>query len=308
MSVLVIAEHDHNELKSTTVSAVAAAKLCGNSVDILVMGYQCENIAKIAATLKGVSQVLLADSQSLQYGLAENATEQVLSISAGYSHILAPATTFGKSVLPRVAARLDVEFVSEVIEIVSVDTFKRAIYAGNAIATVKSIDPIKVLTIRPTVFLPEEGTGEAIIKSIETVLDTKKSTYLSREIEKSGRPDLTIAKTIVAGGQGVNSIEDFKLVEALADKLGGAVGASRAAVDAGYVKNDLQIGQTGKIVAPDLYFAVGISGAIQHIAGIKDAGTIVAINQDPDAPIFSVADYGLIGDLHTILPELIEML
>ncbi len=308
MSVLVIAEHDNNELKVSTASTVSAAKLCGDSVDILVMGYQCEEIAKKAATISGVDKVLLADAQLLQYGLAENATEQILSVSSGYSHILAPTTTFGKSVLPRVAARLDVEFVSEVIQVVCADTFKRTVFAGNAIATVKSSDPIKVLTIRPTVFPPEERVGNAIITNITVVSDTEKSTFLSRDVQKTGRPDLTAAKTIVAGGQGINSVEDFKLVETLADQLGGAVGASRAAVDAGYVKNDLQIGQTGKIVAPDLYFAIGISGAIQHIAGIKDARIIVAINQDPDAPIFNVANYGLIGDLHTILPELIENL
>lgn len=309
MSVLVIAEHNNSELHATTASAVVAAKQCGTPVDILVAGYQCEAVAKAAAEINGVSKVLLADSPALQYGLAENAANQILSVASSYSHIIAPTSTLGKGVLPRVAARLDVEFISEVIRIISEDTFQRPVYAGNAIATVQSLDRIKVLTIRPVAFsVQEEAAGNAPIENLPPVSDTKKTVYLSRKIEKTNRPDLTVAKTIVAGGQGVNSAEDFKLLEVLADKLGGAIGASRAAVDAGYAGNDLQIGQTGKIVAPDLYFAIGISGTIQHVAGIKDAKIIVAINQDIDAPIFSVADYGLVGDLHVILPELIEKL
>lgn len=308
MSILVIAEHDNSELKISTACTVIAAAQCGGSVDVLVMGYQCETVAQAAAGIKGVSRVLLADAPSLQYGLAENAAEQVLAVASAYSHILAPATAFGKGVLPRVAARLDCSQVSEITRVVSQDTFERPIYAGNAIATVQSSDPVKVLTVRTSAFPAADHGGNAIIENITPVQDTGKSVYVSREIDRTGRPDLANAKMIVAGGQGVGSAENFKLLAALADMLGAAIGASRAAVDAGFVKNDLQIGQTGKIVAPELYFAIGISGAIQHVAGIKDAKTIVAINQDPDAPIFLVADYGIVGDLHELLPRLMDEL
>ena len=312
MSILVIAEHDNSELKISTASAVTAATQCGSGVDILVMGYQCENMARAAAAINGVTRVMLADAPSLQYGLAENAAEQILSLVSGYSHIMAPATVFGKGVLPRVAARLDVAQISEITRVVSADTFERPIYAGNAIATVCSSDPVKVLTVRTTAFLPatigRDGGDLAAVEKVPAVADSGKLAYVSRKIDRSGRPDLTAAKIIVAGGQGIGSAENFKLLEVLADRLGAAIGASRAAVDAGFVKNDLQIGQTGKIVAPELYFAIGISGAIQHVAGVRDAQTIVAINQDPDAPIFLAADYGIVGDLHELLPQLIDQL
>jgi electron transfer flavoprotein alpha subunit len=308
MSTLVIAEHDNSRLKTATACAVTAARQCGMPVDILVMGYQCEPVARAAAQISGVARVLVADAPSLQHGLAENAVEQVLSVASAYTHILAPTTTFGKGVMPRVAARLDVELVSEVISVVSNETFVRPVYAGNAIATVQSSDPVKVLTVRPTAFSATDMDGAATIENISAVADTGKAIYLSRDVDRTGRPDLADARVIVAGGQGVGSAENFRLLDVLADRLGAAIGASRAAVDAGYVKNDLQIGQTGKIVAPELYFAIGISGAIQHVAGIKDAKTIVAINQDPDAPIFLVADYGLVGDLHEIVPALTDLL
>ncbi|MDL2284008.1 FAD-binding protein [Oxalobacter sp. OttesenSCG-928-P03] len=308
MSILVIAEHNNRELRASTASAVAAASQCGGMVDILVTGYQCGEVAKAAAGIRGVSRILLADGPSLQYGLAENTAEQVLAAASAYTHILAPATTFGKGVLPRVAARLDVEMISEVVGIISSDTFERPVYAGNAIATVQSSDPVKVLSIRPTAFAAVAQDGNAVIENIPAVADTGKAVYVSREVDRTGRPDLSDARVIVAGGQGIGSADNFRLLEALADRLGAAIGASRAAVDAGFVKNDLQIGQTGKIVAPELYFAVGISGAIQHVAGIKDSRTIVAINQDPDAPIFLVADYGVVGDLHELVPQLIDEL
>lgn len=308
MSILVIAEHDNSELKVSTASTVTAALQCGSPVDILVMGFQCEAVAKAAAQISGVDRVLLADGPSLQYGLAENAAEQVLSLSPSYTHILAPATTFGKGVMPRVAARLDVELVSEVIQVFSADTFSRPVYAGNAVATIRSSDPVKVVTVRPTAFAAADREGRAVVEIIPAVPDTGKAVYLSREVDKTGRPDLADARVIVAGGQGVGSGENFRLLEVLADQLGAAIGASRAAVDAGYAKNDLQIGQTGKIVAPELYFAIGISGAIQHVAGIKDAKTIVAINQDPDAPIFLIANYGVVGDLRELVPQLTDLL
>ncbi|MCM1512616.1 MAG: FAD-binding protein [Oxalobacter formigenes] len=308
MPILVIAEHDNRQLKTVTASAVTAAMQCGSPVEVLVMGYECESVAREAAQIGGVSRVLLADSLSLKDGIAENAAEQILAVAAPYSHVLACATAPGRGALPRVAARLDVELVSEVIQVVSPDTFKRPVYAGNAIATVKSSDSVKILTIRPTTFMPAGRQDGAAIEPVDTVTDIGKAVCLSRQIERTGRPDLADAKVIVAGGQGVGSAENFRLLEAFADRLGAAVGASRAAVDAGYANNDLQIGQTGKIVAPELYFAIGISGAIQHVAGIKDAKTIVAINQDPEAPIFLVSDYGLVGDWQEVVPELMEKL
>lgn len=309
MPILVIAEHDNHQLKAVTANAVTAAIRCGCPVDVLVMGYECESVAREAAQIGGVSRVLLADFPSLKEGIAENIAAQILAVAAPYSHILACAAALGRGALPRVAARLDVELISEVIQVVSPDTFKRPVYAGNAIATVQSSDAVKILTIRPTAFVPAgRQDKEAVIEPVGAVADTGKAVCLSRQIERSGRPDLADAKVIVAGGQGIGSAGNFRLLEAFADRLGAAVGASRAAVDAGYVKNDLQIGQTGKIVAPELYFAIGISGAIQHVAGIKDAKTIVAINQDPDAPIFLVADYGLVGDWQEIVSELMDKL
>ena len=308
MSILVIAEHDNSELKFSTACVVTAALQCGGPVDVLVAGHHCGSVTEMAVQISGVARVLVADAPSLEYGLAENTAEQVLSIASGYTHILAATTAFGKGVMPRVAARLDVELVSEVIQIVSGDTFSRPVYAGNAIATVCSADPVKILTVRPTAFAAAGRTGVAMTEHIQPVADGGKVIFVSREVDKTGRPDLADARIIVAGGQGVGSTENFRQLEKLADQLGAAIGASRAAVDAGYVKNDLQIGQTGKIVAPELYIAIGISGAIQHVAGIKDAGTIVAINQDTDAPIFLVADYGLVGDLNEIVPQLMDLL
>lgn len=309
MSILVIAEHDNRSLKNSTLNAVSAALLCGQDVHLLVAGYQCRNAADEAAKISGVSKVLMADAVSLDHALPENVAEQVLAIASGYSHILAPATSFGKAFMPRVAARLDVEQISEITRVVSENTFERPIYAGNAIATVQSGDPVKVVTVRTTAFAPaEKMNGTAPVESIAAVAGSGKSSYVSSQTDQSSRPELSSAKIVVAGGQGVGSAENFRLIEQLADKLGAAIGASRAAVDAGYVSNDLQVGQTGKIVAPDLYIAVGISGAIQHVAGIKDSKTIVAINQDPDAPIFLTADYGIVGDLNELVPQLIAAL
>ncbi len=309
MSILVIAEHDNRSLKNSTLNTVSAAQACGQDVHVLVAGSQCRPAADMAAGIAGVSKVLMADASALEHGLPEDVAAQVLAIAAGYSHILAPATSFGKAFMPRVAARLGVEQVSEVIRVVSEDTFERPIYAGNAIATVQSGDAVKVLTVRTTAF-PTAGKGDsaAPVETIGAVSGNGRTDYLSSRTDSSTRPELSSAKIVVAGGQGVGSADNFRLIEALADKLGAAIGASRAAVDAGYVSNDLQVGQTGKIVAPDLYIAIGISGAIQHVAGIKDARTIVAINQDPDAPIFLTADYGIVGDLNELVPQLIAAL
>lgn len=309
MSILVIAEHDNQSLKNSTLNAVSAALSCGQDVHLLVAGYQCKTVADELAKVSGISKVLLADAASLEHALPENMAEQVLAISGNYTHILAPATSSGKAFMPRVAARLGVEQISEITRVVSEDTFERPIYAGNAIATVQSEDSVKVMTVRTTAFAPaEKGEVVAVIETISAVADSGKSSYLSSQTDKTSRPELSSAKIVVSGGQGVGSAENFKLVEQLADKLGAAVGASRAAVDAGYIANDLQVGQTGKIVAPDLYIAIGISGAIQHVAGIKDSRTIVAINQDPDAPIFLTADYGIVGDLNELVPQLIAAL
>ena len=308
MPILVIAEHDNHSLKSVTSSAISAALACGQDVHLLVAGYQCRQAADEAATIAGVAKVLLADAASLEHGLPENTAEQILSVASTYSHLVAPATSFGKAVMPRVAAKLDVEQISEVTKVISADSFERPIYAGNAIATVRSFDPIKVITVRTTAFAPAEKGNSAPIETVAAVSGSNKSVYQSRRTDKSSRPELSSAKIVVAGGQGVGSAENFRLLEQLADKLGAAIGASRAAVDAGYVANDLQVGQTGKIVAPDLYIAIGISGAIQHVAGIKDAKTIVAINQDPDAPIFLSADYGIVGDLNELVPQLVAAL
>ncbi len=310
MTALVIAEHDNASLKASTLNTVTAAAQCGSDVHVLVAGHQCDAAAAAAAQIAGVSKVLVADAAAFANGLAENVAAQALAIAKNYSHVLAPATAYGKNILPRVAASLDVGQISEITKVDAPDTFERPIYAGNAIATVQSIDPIKVITVRTTGFdaAVAGAGGSAAIEKLDVVSDNGTSAFVSRELAKSDRPELTAAKVIVSGGRGMGSGENFKLLEPLADKLGAAMGASRAAVDAGYVPNDWQVGQTGKIVAPQLYIAVGISGAIQHLAGMKDSKTIVAINKDPEAPIFSVADYGLVGDLFEAVPALIKEL
>ncbi len=310
MAALVIAEHDNQSLKAATFNAVAAALQCSPEVDVLVAGSGADAAASAAAQIAGVRKVIQVDAPSLADQLAEPLAAQILSITNGYSHILAPATANGKNVLPRVAAKLDVAQLSDITKVVSPDTFERPIYAGNAIATVQSGDPVKVITVRTTGFDPVAATGgsAAVEKAVANEV-TGKSSFVGRELTKSDRPELTAAKIIVSGGRGLGSGEKYQeIVVPLADKLGAALGASRAAVDAGYVPNDYQVGQTGKIVAPQLYIAVGISGAIQHLAGMKDSKVIVAINKDPEAPIFSVADYGLVADLNTAVPELTNLL
>ena len=304
MSTLVIAEHDNTVLKGSTFNTVTAAAQCGGDIHILVAGQDAGTVAEAAANIAGVSKVLLADAPQFAAGLAENVAEQVVAVASNYTHILCPATAYGKNILPRVAARLDVAQISEITRVVAPDTFERPIYAGNAIATVQSSDPVKVITVRTTGFDAAPQNGHAQVESITPVGDTGSSSFVSREVMKSTRPELTAAKVIVSGGRGMGSGEAFKILEPLADKLGAAMGASRAAVDAGFVPNDWQVGQTGKVVAPQLYIAVGISGAIQHLAGMKDSKTIVAINNDPEAPIFQVADYGIVGDLFDIVPQL----
>ena len=308
MAALVIAEHDNASLKASTLNTVTAAVQCSNEVHILIAGHDCAAAGAAAAQIAGVTKVLIAEGAQFADGLAENIAEQALAIATNYTHVLAPATAYGKNILPRVAARLDVGQISEITKVDSPDTFERPIYAGNAIATVQSIDAIKVITVRATGFDAAATGGSAAIEKITAVADSGKSAFVSRELAKSDRPELTAAKIIVSGGRGMGSAENFKILEPLADKLGAAMGASRAAVDAGYVPNDWQVGQTGKIVAPQLYIAVGISGAIQHLAGMKDSKTIVAINKDPEAPIFSVADYGLVGDLFEAIPALVQEL
>ena len=308
MGALVIAEHNNHAIRGGTLNAVTAALKCSPDVTVLVAGGGCAEAGAAAAAIAGVSKVLLVDAPHLAEQLAEALAEQVLAVAGGYTHILAPATAFGKNVTPRVAARLDVAQISDVTMVESADTFQRPIYAGNAIATVQSIDAIKVITVRATGFDAAALGGSAAIEKITAVADSGKSAFISRELAKSDRPELTAAKVIVSGGRGIGSAENFKILEPLADKLGAAMGASRAAVDAGYVPNDWQVGQTGKIVAPQLYIAVGISGAIQHLAGMKDSKTIVAINKDAEAPIFSVADYGLVGDLFEAIPALVKEL
>ncbi|QVQ28911.1 FAD-binding protein [Achromobacter deleyi] len=305
MTVLVIAEHDKQALNGATLNAIAAAARLGMPVHVLVAGGEAQAVAAAAARVAGVQQVLLAQAPQLADGLAENLAAQVVAVSAGYSHLFVAATAHGKSVAPRIAALLDVEQVSDVIDVLAPDTFKRPIYAGNAIATVKSGYPVVVATIRPTAFdaVSAEG-GSAPVVAVEAVGDAGLSRFVSREIAVSERPDLGSARAVVSGGRGLASADNFKLLDPLAEKLGAALGASRAAVDAGYAPNDWQVGQTGKIVAPGLYVAVGISGAIQHLAGMKDSKVIVAINKDGDAPIFGVADYGLVGDLFEAVPAL----
>jgi electron transfer flavoprotein alpha subunit len=308
MAALVIAEHDNATLKGSTLHTITAALACGGDVHVLVAGANCGAAAEAASKISGVAKVLVADAPHLGEGLAENIAEQVLAIAGNYSHILAPATAYGKNIAPRVAARLDVAQISEITKVDAPDTFERPIYAGNAIATVQSTDTVKVITVRGTGFDAAGTGGSAAVETIAAVADAGKSAFVKREVAKSDRPELTAAKVIVSGGRGMGSSENFKILEPLADKLNAAMGASRAAVDAGFVPNDWQVGQTGKIVAPQLYIAVGISGAIQHLAGMKDSKTIVAINKDPEAPIFSVADYGIVGDLFDVVPQLVTEL
>jgi electron transfer flavoprotein alpha subunit len=306
MSVLVIAEHDHGALKGATLNTITAALQCNSQVHVLVAGANAAGAAQAAAQVPGVAKVLLADAPDLAEQLAENVAAQVLAIAGNYSHLLFPATAHGKNVAPRVAALLDVAQISDAMKVISPDTFERPIYAGNAIATVQSLDAIKVVTVRTTGFDAAAASGgSAAVESVAAVADSGLSTFLGSEIAKLDRPELTAAKIIVSGGRALGSNDKFnQVLMPLADKLGAALGASRAAVDAGYAPNDWQVGQTGKIVAPQLYFAVGISGAIQHLAGMKDSKVIVAINKDPEAPIFSVADYGLEADLFVAVPEL----
>ena len=310
MTVLVIAEHDNASIKGATLNTVTAAAACGGDVHILVAGHNAGAAAQAAAQIAGVAKVIHADAAGLEHGLAENVAAQVLAIASNYSHILFPATAGGKNVAPRVAAKLDVAQISDITKVVSADTFERPIYAGNAIATVQSADSVKVITVRTTGFDAAAATGgSAAVETAAATADNGKSSFVGSEIAKSDRPELTAAKIIVSGGRALGSSEKFnEVITPLADKLGAAIGASRAAVDAGYAPNDLQVGQTGKIVAPQLYVAAGISGAIQHLAGMKDSKVIVAINKDPEAPIFSVADYGLEADLFTAVPELAKAL
>lgn len=309
MTALVIAEHDNASIKGATLNTVTAAAQCGGEVHVLVAGHTAAAAAAAAAQIAGVTTVIHADCEGLAHGLAENMAAQVLVVASNYSHILFPATASGKNVAPRVAAKLDVAQISDITKVISADTFERPIYAGNAIATVQSGDAIKVITVRTTGFDAAGQGGSAAVQIVAAASGNGKSAYVGSEIAKSDRPELTAAKIIVSGGRALGSSEKFnEVMTPLADKLGAAIGASRAAVDAGYAPNDLQVGQTGKIVAPQLYIACGISGAIQHLAGMKDSKVIVAINKDPEAPIFSVADYGLEADLFSAVPELIEKL
>ncbi|MEH6528422.1 MAG: FAD-binding protein [Porticoccus sp.] len=305
MSILVIAEHDNSSLKPATLNTVTAAQSIGGDIDLLIAGADCGGAANEAAKISGVGRVLVADNPAYGHRLAENIAPLIAEVGGSYSHILAPATTTGKNIIPRVAALLDVQAISDISSVESADTFKRPIYAGNIIATVQSSDSIKVLTVRTTAFdaVSAEG-GAASVEALTSVHDSGNSSFIGEELAVSERPELTSARVVVSGGRGMASSDNFQLLEKLADKLGGAVGASRAAVDAGFVPNDMQVGQTGKIVAPDLYIAVGISGAIQHLAGMKDSKVIVAINKDEEAPIFQVADYGLVADLFDVVPEL----
>ena len=305
MSILVIAEHDNSELKPATLNTVAAAAGIGGEIHVLVAGEGCGGVAEAAAKITGVGKVLVADAPEYAHQLAENTARLIVGLADGYSHVLAPHTTSGKNILPRAAALLDVQQVSDITAVVSDDTFERPIYAGNGIATVQSGDAKKMITVRITAFEPAEAEGgSAATESVASAGDTGLTSFVGAEIAKSERPELTSARIIISGGRGMASGENFAMLERIADKLGAAVGASRAAVDAGYVPNDYQVGQTGKIVAPDLYIAVGLSGAIQHLAGMKDSKVIVAINKDEEAPIFQVADYGIVGDLFKVVPEL----
>ncbi len=305
MPVLVIADHENNALRPATLNTVTAAAAIDSDVHVLVAGTDCTGAADEAAKITGVSKVLKADDACLNHLIAENIAPVIVSVADAYSHILAPASTFGKNVMPRAAALLDTQQISDIIKVIDADTFERPVYAGNAIATVKSSDAKKVITVRGTAFdaANAEG-GSASIEDVGGVSDSGLTSFVGQELSESDRPELTAAKIVISGGRGVGSAENFALIEKLADKLGAAVGASRAAVDAGYVPNDYQVGQTGKVVAPELYIAIGISGAIQHLAGMKESKVIVAINKDEEAPIFNIADYGLVGDLFEVIPEL----
>src|ERR1700674_2506224 len=305
MVVLVVAEHDNQILKGVTLNTVTAAARLGSDIHILVAGHHCRAVAEQAAKVAGVAKVRVVDAEHYAHPLAENLAPLVVKLAPGYSHLLAPATTSGKNLMPRVAALLDVAQISEIVAVESADTFVRPIYAGNVLATVRSTDPVKVITVRGTGFGPaaSEG-GSATIDAVEAAGKTDASRFVSQQLTKSERPELSAARLVISGGRGMGSGDNFKLLEEVADQLGAAVGASRAAVDAGFVPNDYQVGQTGKVIAPELYIAVGISGAIQHLAGMKDSKVIVAINKDEEAPIFQIADYGLVGDLFKILPEL----
>ena len=304
MSILIVAEHDNNDLNAATLNAVTAANAIGGDIHILVAGHGCVTVAEQASAVAGVSKVLLADASAYEHALAENVSLLIAQIGSEYGHILATATSNAKNIMPRAAALLDSQAISDISAVIDGDTFKRPIYAGNVIATVKSSDAIKVITVRGTAFdaASSEG-GSASIDTLMEAHDAEKSSFTSEEVAKSDRPELTAADVVISGGRGMGNGENFGLLNGIADKLGAAIGASRAAVDAGFVPNDMQVGQTGKIVAPDLYIAVGISGAIQHLAGMKDSKVIVAINKDEEAPIFSVADYGLVADLFDALPE-----
>ncbi len=305
MSILVLAEHDNSSISSSTLNTITAASKLGDDIHLLIAGANCDGAAQAGTQISGLTKVIKADADHLSHPLAEEIAPIIVDLASKYSHILAPATTFGKNILPRAASLLDVAQISDIISIESDDTFKRPVYAGNAIATVKSNDSIKLITVRTTAFdAAETSGGNASIEEYTNATPSNLSSFVGHELSKSERPELTSAKIVVSGGRGVGSKENFAIIEKLADKLGAAIGASRAAVDAGYVPNDYQVGQTGKVVAPDLYIAVGISGAIQHLAGMKDSKIIVAINKDEDAPIFSVADYGLVADLFDAVPEM----
>ena len=305
MSILVIAEHDNSELKVATLNTVAAGIEIGGDIDVLIAGSDCDAVAESASQIPGVSKVLVANKECYKDALAENIGNLVVELAEGYTHIISPATTSGKNFMPRVAAKLDVSQVSDISAVISEDTFERPIYAGNCIATVQSTDSVKVITVRTTGFdACEASGGSATITSIDNDTNAGISSFVKEEIAESDRPELTAADVVISGGRGMQNGDNFSLLNGIADKLGAAIGASRAAVDSGFVPNDMQVGQTGKIVAPDLYIAVGISGAIQHLAGMKDSKVIVAINKDEEAPIFQVADYGLVADLFDALPEL----
>lgn len=304
MKALVVAEHEYGELKPETAKTLSAAHKVGADIDVLLVGENLNDAAEQASKLSGVSRVLVADSSDYAHQLAENTADLIVSLAGDYSHLFASATTTGKNIMPRVAALLDKAQVSDIIDVIDVDTFKRPIYAGNAIATVKSLESVHVITVRASAFDAVSSDGSASIEKIDNSMTSTNSEFVSKEQTESERPELTAADVVISGGRGMQNGENFKLLEGIADKLGAAIGASRAAVDAGFVPNDMQVGQTGKIVAPDLYIAVGISGAIQHLAGMKDSKVIVAINKDPEAPIFQVADYGLVADLFDVLPEL----
>ncbi len=310
MKVLVIAEHDNQQLKLATHHTVSAAIKLHSEVDVLIIGAECATVAETASHLSGVRHVYVADNAAYAHQLAENSAELIANFAKSYDYILAPATTFGKNLLPRVAALLDMSMVSDVVSIVSPDTFVRPIYAGNVMATVQTHDPIKLLSIRTTAYPAVSATQSSPAPQhvINDVVTSEHSQFVSQQLTQSTRPELTNARVIISGGRGLKSADNFQLLEGIADRLGAAIGASRAAVDAGFVPNDYQVGQTGKVVAPELYIAVGISGAIQHMAGMKDSKVIVAINNDPDAPIFQIADYGIVGDLFKILPELQDAL